>query len=464
VVAAASLLLACGVAAGAAWATRTVLPRDGEVARGVQLDGRSLGGVAEPEAIAARAAATRLDRPLRLVDAGGRVLLVATARDLGATFDSGSAIRAARSVGRRGDLAQRIAESWRARTEGVTIRPTLHVPALELARRLEEAKEETDARARAARLDVDTGRVTPHVDGRWLDAFATAERVERAVLGDASAIEVVVRANAPAASSSAVSALDARVELARFDTRFGGPVGRDRNIQRAATALDGVVLMPGEEVSFNAEVGPRSADNGFFAAPEIYRGESREGIGGGVCQVASTVYAAALFAGLDVTERRNHSRPSAYIRPGLDATVSYPVLDLRMQNRFPFPVVLDTRIEGGVLHARVMGAGRPVEVQLATETAGISKFKRKVERAGWLREGGSKLKQRGKNGMSIRRTLRTRAEGGGAELVVTTMDVYPATQEIWLLAPGADAEAVLPPFDAPVDADAAPTAAAPGPA
>ena len=269
------------------------------------------------------------------------------------------------------------------------------------------------------------------------------------------------RAVVPSASTEAAAAVDLGAELARFETRFGGPPGRDRNIARAASALDGVVLMPGDEVSFNAEVGPRSTENGFFPAPEIYRGEMREGIGGGSCQVASTVYAAALFAGLEVTERRNHSRPSGYIRPGLDATVSYPVLDLRIRNTFPFPVVLDTRLETGLLRARVLGAERPVEVALATETAGIAKFKRKVERAGWLAEGGSKLKQRGKNGMSIRRTVRVRDRTGG-ETVVTSMDVYPPTQEIWLLAPGADPDAVLPPFEPPGDGSA-PGGAAPGP-
>ncbi len=444
-------VLALASASAATAATRELLPRGGDAARGVRIDGHALAPGDVAREVIAEVAAARLDAPLRVVDAEGHVLLTTTARELGATFDATRAERDALGVGRRGDLAARLVDAWRARRDGAQVPLALEVPAAALAERLAEAKESLDTRARSARRDAAAGSITPHVEGRWVDAFATAERIQQAITrpsapgAEATQVEVAFRAVMPAATTEVARALDARAELARFETRFGGPPGRDRNIARAATALDGVVLMPGEEVSFNAEVGPRSTDNGFFKAPEIYRGEMREGIGGGACQVASTLYAAALFAGLDVTERRNHSRPSGYIRPGLDATVSYPVLDLRVRNTFDFPVVLDTAIEAGVMRARVLGAERPVEVDLATETAGVSKFKRKVERAAWLAEGGAKLKQKGKNGMSIRRKVRVR-DRTGSERVITSLDVYPPTQEIWLLAPGADPEAVLPPL------------------
>ena len=90
--------------------------------------------------------------------------------------------------------------------------------------------------------------------------------------------------------------------VSRFETRFGyvgGQQNRGGNILRAASQVDGLVLMPGQIVSFNEHVGPRSKENGFFPAPEIYKGEMREGIGGGTCQVAGTLHAAAFFGGLN---------------------------------------------------------------------------------------------------------------------------------------------------------------------
>ncbi len=451
--------LAAGFSA-AALAVKRTLPHGEEAARGVRVDGQLLGPGESPRGVLARLAAERLDRPVHLLDPEGHEILSTTARELGATVDTDRALVEALAVGREGSLDRRLVDARRAANGDVDVKLAVQLPADRLVSELAAVKEELDRKARAARRDAESGVVSPHVEGRWLDAFATAEEVLRAVLAGQGEVHVAFRPARPAASTEVATSLDARTELARFEIRFGGPPGRDRNILRAATALDGVILMPGEEVSFNAEVGPRSAENGFFPAPEIYRGEMREGIGGGSCQVASTIYAAMLFYGLEVVERRNHSRPSGYIRPGLDATVSYPVLDLRAKNPFDFPVLLDTTVDRGVMRARLLGVERRMEVELATETAGVSKFKRKVERAGWLASGASKLKQKGKNGLSIRRTVRLK-DGAGAERVVTSMDVYPPTQEIWLVAPGTDPDEVLPPFDGAA-AGATPPRSGPG--
>jgi vancomycin resistance protein YoaR len=451
-----ALAIVGGALAGsAAWA-RATLPQPHEVADGVRLEGEALPHGARARESVVRAANAKLDAPIRFVHAG-EVLFTATPRELGARIDAERAVADALRPGRDPDWIARLGSARAARGGAYDVRLVAEMPVSAIAARLVDAKEEHDRAPRGARIDADAKSVTPHVDGRYLDAFATAESALHAMREGRGEVAVSVLGSVPSASTKAAEALDHGVELARWETRFGGPPGRDKNIARAASALDGVVLMPGEEISFNAEVGPRSTQNGFFPAPEIYRGESREGIGGGVCQVASTLYAATLFAGLDVTERQNHSRPSAYIRPGLDATVSYPVLDLRLRNPFDFPVVLDTSIARGGLVARVLGKAKPTTVDLATETSGVFKFKRKIERAGWLAEGKSKLKQKGKNGMSIRRTIRMH-DATGKEQVVVTTDVYPATQEIWLLAPGADPETTLPPFGEPP----APAPSAPG--
>jgi vancomycin resistance protein YoaR len=248
----------------------------------------------------------------------------------------------------------------------------------------------------------------------------------------------------PRATADAVAAADVGAVVSTFETRYGGPVGRDKNIARAASLLDGLVLMPNDAVSYNDAVGPRSTDNGFFPAAEIYKGEMREGIGGGACQVASTLHAAAFFGGLEVLERRNHSRPSGYIRVGLDATVSYPVLDLRIKNPFDFPVVLRARADGGRMRFDLLGKERRVDVTLATETAGILDFNRKLEKAG-LPSGEFKLKQKGKRGLKLRKTRTLAPLAGGAERVETSVDTYPAAQEIWLIGPGVD-DAALPPL------------------
>jgi vancomycin resistance protein YoaR len=245
-----------------------------------------------------------------------------------------------------------------------------------------------------------------------------------------------------------VAAIDVHEVVAKFETRFGylgGQAGRAQNVTRAASGMNGVVLMPGEVVSFNENVGARSLENGFAHAPEIYKGEMREGIGGGTCQVASTLHAAAFMGGIDIVERINHSRPSGYIRMGLDATVVYPTVDLKLRNPYDFPVVVRASTGRGLLVFELRGRERPVTVELTTATLGVESFKRKIEEDPILPEGKIVLKQKGIRGYRIKKFRAIHPKDGEDRVEVTT-DVYPPTFEIYRVAPGTDVETALPPL------------------
>jgi vancomycin resistance protein YoaR len=161
--------------------------------------------------------------------------------------------------------------------------------------------------------------------------------------------------------------------------------------------------------------------------------------------VAGTLHAAAFLGGLDVVERSNHSRPSGYIAMGLDATVVYPVVDLKLRNPFAFPIVIHSKIENGTLTFELLGSGRPVTVEWATDTLGVAEFKRKIEEAPWLTPGKFVKKQRGIRGYSIRKTRKIRFASGEERVEVTT-DVYPPTLEIYQVPPGTDPARDLPPL------------------
>ena len=153
-----------------------------------------------------------------------------------------------------------------------------------------------------------------------------------------------------------------------------------------------------------------------------------------------------------VNWRASHSRPSGYIPLGLDATVVYPYVDLKIRNPFDFPVVVRARVEGGVLAFELLGRERPATVDLATLALGTAAFKRKVEETSRVAPGGFRLKQKGIRGATIRKTRRVRLRDG-SERVEVTVDVYPPTFEIYEIAPGDDPAGVLPP--APEDPRAA---------
>lgn len=132
-----------------------------------------------------------------------------------------------------------------------------------------------------------------------------------------------------------------------------GNKSRSHNIALAAKAIDSHVVFPGETFSFNRVVGQRTADKGYKRAPIIVRGELSEDIGGGICQVSSTLFNAIDRAGLRIVQRYSHSRHVPYVLPGRDATVSWGGPDFTFENRYNQPILIRAFAGGGSLFVSI---------------------------------------------------------------------------------------------------------------
>ncbi|MGE5403398.1 MAG: VanW family protein [Candidatus Saccharibacteria bacterium] len=153
-----------------------------------------------------------------------------------------------------------------------------------------------------------------------------------------------------------VNDLKGLVQISSFTTTFNrSKVNRSDNLRTASKAIDGVVIADGGEFSFNTIVGTRDESTGYKEAMVILQGVFKPGIGGGICQVSSTLYNAFLLANLPIVERHNHSLTVPYVAPGLDATVSYPVYDLRVKNNTGGPLVVRIYIQGNKLISQLLG-------------------------------------------------------------------------------------------------------------
>ncbi|MEA2552633.1 MAG: hypothetical protein QOJ65_809 [Fimbriimonadaceae bacterium] len=152
-----------------------------------------------------------------------------------------------------------------------------------------------------------------------------------------------------------------------FTTRFStAKRTRCSNIKLASSKLNGIILLPGERVSFNESVGRRTAKNGFQIAGVYKNGKHDVDIGGGICQVSSTLYNAALFADLKIVKRQNHSMPVPYVPVGQDATVDYGSIDLVIENNYEKPIAISSEYHPGSLTFRVLGEkdpGRAVKIE-----------------------------------------------------------------------------------------------------
>ncbi|MBQ8685020.1 MAG: VanW family protein [Clostridia bacterium] len=143
--------------------------------------------------------------------------------------------------------------------------------------------------------------------------------------------------------------------------------GRSRNIQIAASLIDGVTLQPYGEFSFNQTVGERTKEAGFQQAKIIVGGEYVLGTGGGVCQVSTTLYNAALKSGLTVTEFHPHSLQVSYVAPSRDAMVSTQS-DLKFYNPHSFPVRISAKVTEGAIRVGFLGKREGYRYEIVSET------------------------------------------------------------------------------------------------
>jgi vancomycin resistance protein YoaR len=299
-------------------------------------------------------------------------------------------------------------------------------------------KDLIDRPAVPSRMDTERKRLTDAREGRHLHVTGTLDRLAAAARSGERVVHVRVDASGTERSAQALRAASMNALLGDFETRYS--TGRDaadrtHNLRVAAQKLDGLVLLPGEELDFNEAVGDRSEANGFRPAPQIEGGELVDGVGGGACQIAGTLHAAAYMAGLPILERHPHSRPSWYIKLGLDAAVSYPTLNLRFRNDLRHPVVVQMRVEGGAVRAALWGPERSRTVTFEREVAGVTAFETREQEDPDLPAGVRVLAQRGIPAFEIRRR-RVVESAAGERREEESIDRYPATPQVWRVGTG----------------------------
>ena len=144
--------------------------------------------------------------------------------------------------------------------------------------------------------------------------------------------------------------------LAQFSTYYSTrDKDRTTNLRLAANKVNGTVLMPGETFSYNKVVGARTIAAGYKEAPIYVNGEVVDGLGGGICQISSTIYNAVIYANLDIVERTNHQFVPSYVKASRDATVVYGSLDFQFKNNRNYPIKILCTVSGGVATCQIFG-------------------------------------------------------------------------------------------------------------
>jgi vancomycin resistance protein YoaR len=222
--------------------------------------------------------------------------------------------------------------------------------------------------------------VVPARDGLLMKLEPTRSALLAALLSPSErAAKITVETVAPSRSTEQARSMGITGLVGGYETFYGGDPNRIHNVQLVSHLLDRTLIAPGATFSFNGTTGERNESKGFLEAPVIINGELGTGLGGGVCQVSTTVFNAAYEGGLDITERTNHALYISHYPTGRDATVNYPDTDLKFVNDSPHWLLLRTFVGSDSLTVNLYGTPVHRKVVSTTDpltTAGAVPIKR----------------------------------------------------------------------------------------
>lgn len=223
-------------------------------------------------------------------------------------------------------------------------------------------------------------------------------------------------------------------QLSTFTTRYdASDKDRTTNLVLACQKLNGKVIMPGQTFSYNETLGPRTAAAGYKNAKIYESGQVVDGLGGGICQISSTLYNAALMSDMEIVERRNHQFVTSYVKAGRDATVVYGSTDFRFKNTRTYPVKIIASAKSGIATVSIFGikeADRDYTYTFKTETVSTIPFTTKYVEDSSLASGKEVVKQKGANGLVTKTYMTKLLNGKVVSTKLLSKDTYSAMQKI----------------------------------
>lgn len=221
--------------------------------------------------------------------------------------------------------------------------------------------------------------------------------------------------------------------LATFTTRFDvSDVDRSTNLRIACQKLNGKVILSGDTFSYNATLGARTVEAGYRNGKIYSNGQVVDGIGGGICQISSTLYNAVVMANLEVVERRNHQFVTSYLPAGRDATVVYGLTDFKFKNTRKYPVRLVASAVNGIATVSVYGIKEETEYTFSFNTKTISTIPMETNYIDdpSLDEGTEEVQQKGTSGLKTETYVTKMLNGKVISTTLLSRDTYSAMERI----------------------------------
>ena len=236
---------------------------------------------------------------------------------------------------------------------------------------IDKIYEEVHVEAKDAYYTSNPFEIFPHVNGVNFDKEAARELLKE----DKEEYEIQLQITVPSVTTDKIGTEAFPDLLSTFTTKYDvGNVNRSTNLVLATNKINGTVLMPGEEFSYNKVVGKRTVAAGYKQAHIFQAGRVIDGLGGGICQISTTLYNAALYANLEITDRSNHQFPAGYVGLGKDATVAYGAIDFKFKNNRNYPIKIVGNTKNGIAKMSIYGVKESVEYEVEISTTVLKSF------------------------------------------------------------------------------------------
>lgn len=299
-----------------------------------------------------------------------------TADQIDLELDSAATAQKAFSIGRNPNIFKRIYEQIQCFSSGIIIEPEFRCNKTKLTAVLKKVHTQSGQDTEDAYCQLDGEKVTiipekigqkPNFDKLMNDCSLDALKKQLPLI-----VHLDVEISSPQVTADALKQIDTL--LTEYSSQFNAEnENRSENIRIAAKSIDKHCIVSGEIFSFNEHVGLRVAEAGFKEAPVLINGKSVPDIGGGVCQVSSTLYNAILLADLKPMNRTPHFHPLGYVPFGLDATVADNLIDFTFQNTLPNSIYLLTKVANNTLTIYILGNHQSLSKETISLASSIDK-------------------------------------------------------------------------------------------
>lgn len=300
--------------------------------------------------------------------------------DINFQYEYADAVTKAYDIGHKGNIIKRVKDVIVTQLNREDVKLNYSYDSQVIKIKLEEISKEIGEEAKDATimLKEQVFVITDEAEGRVLDVNNSYDLIKTQIEQIASEdVELLVDVIKPEILRSDLENI--KDKLGEYSTKFNAAdVDRTHNIKIATNSVSHILIKPGEVFSVDKIVGPRIAKFGYKEAKVIINNELVPGIGGGVCQVSSTLYNAALLSNMKIVERRNHSIPSSYVPLGRDATISENYIDFKFQNTTQYPIYLYGEVQGNWVKFSIYGRSETPGKTVKIRTEVVKKTEPKI--------------------------------------------------------------------------------------